>query len=399
MDDKTPATHALWYYDLLTQYFNYNSSHVRLLTNQVGLVNDWVKDRGFKIFGGEHTMSPIYGEPTKEKFLETIEWLKTNSTSEDKVVLLFFMHGGPYSDTLDNDIEADGDDEALIFKNSQLLIDGELAELLKGVKAKEMIIYTGSCHGGGFIWDLERELGSLVNLRVIAGAHEDRIQWTNLEESWYFKYPYLGKWQDTAGRILWYVSGMYEDSENGRLSITPGLNIPIERAWLDFPKCIIPELENWESHMVYVIPGSNGEFNYSSMCGGIPPPENVTAYLNNNKDLFFFGLDERQSILDKSIKVVSPNGGEKLQKGSIYNITWNSTGLIKEVGITILRNHRQYCHPGGACYGTIFTSNDGSYQWNVPEAFEAANDYTIKIEDVTERPVYDESDGYFSIIP
>ena len=397
MDDNSPEMHALWYYDLLTQYFNFDPTHVRLFTNKVSLVNDWVRDKGFNIFGGKNATNPIYGEPTKGNFLETLDWLKTNSTSEDKVVLLFFMHGGPYSDTLDNDIEADGDDEALIFKNSQLLVDGELAELLKGVKAKEMIIYTGSCYGGGFIWDLEKELGSLTNLRVIGGAHEDRIQWANTVEDWLFKYPYLDQWQDTAGRILWYVSGMYKDYENGTLNITPGLNIPIERAWLDFPNCTIPDLENLKSHMVYVTPGLNGEFNYSSMCGGTPPPENVTAYLNNNRDLFFFGLDEKQSIVDKSIKVLSPNGGEKLNKGSSYDITWNSTGLIKEVGISILKNHQNICS-GGSCYGTIYTSNDGSYQWNVPGAFETGDNYTIKIEDMSERPIHDESDYYFSII-
>ena len=97
------------------------------------------------------------------------------------------------------------------------------------------------------------------------------------------------------------------------------------------------------------------------------------------------------------IKVISPNGGEKWDQGPIHNITWTSNGIGDHVGITILENHRRYQDLSGVYMKTIFTENDGSYPWT-DYIKPLDNAYTVKIEDEADPSVYDESDGYFSVI-
>ena len=101
--------------------------------------------------------------------------------------------------------------------------------------------------------------------------------------------------------------------------------------------------------------------------------------------------------IEKSITVISPNGGESWKQASTHNITWTSTDSISQVGITILKNHQNYSDSSGAYMETIVTENDGTYSW--PVNIEPLNDaYTVKIEDVDDHSIYDESDDYFDVI-
>ena len=67
-----------------------------------------------------------------------------------------------------------------------------------------------------------------------------------------------------------------------------------------------------------------------------------------------------QTTPSKTIKVISPNGGESRTTGSSLNITWTSTGINGHVKIELSRN-------GGSTWTTINSNadNDGNWNWTV----------------------------------
>ena len=90
-----------------------------------------------------------------------------------------------------------------------------------------------------------------------------------------------------------------------------------------------------------------------------------------------------------SIRVTSPNGGEKLQPGTIQNITWTSTGDVGNVRI-------DYSLDGGVRYFPVAESlpNTGSLAWTVPEV--GAKYGAIRVYEVLGR-VWDTNDEYFTL--
>ena len=93
-------------------------------------------------------------------------------------------------------------------------------------------------------------------------------------------------------------------------------------------------------------------------------------------------------VPDIDLTVTSPNGGEQLQTGSTYNITWSGKGVEGDVNIDLYR-------------GESFDYNiskvpveSGRYEWNIPGNFEVGDDYRVLIfKDTTE----DYSDTSFVI--
>lgn len=62
-----------------------------------------------------------------------------------------------------------------------------------------------------------------------------------------------------------------------------------------------------------------------------------------------------------SVQVLSPNGGERLEGGSVYTIRWSTTGSVPDVVI-------YYSNDNGLSYrGLGNPSNTGSFDWPVPE--------------------------------
>jgi peptidoglycan hydrolase-like protein with peptidoglycan-binding domain len=115
---------------------------------------------------------------------------------------------------------------------------------------------------------------------------------------------------------------------------------------------------------------------------------------------------------EKSITVISPNGGEKWVRGKTYDITWNSAGVDKvdiyarKIDPTIVCAPcivGNYCPP---CQGTLIAKNVsaslGKYSWTVPSDIALGDKYKIQIGDtgfyLGQNNIYDESDNYFSIV-
>ncbi|MBI2416668.1 MAG: hypothetical protein HYV28_01970, partial [Ignavibacteriales bacterium] len=111
------------------------------------------------------------------------------------------------------------------------------------------------------------------------------------------------------------------------------------------------------------------------------------------------------------LKVVSPNGGERILANSTYIVSWNTSpgasaggpskpmrgdGLENTAGVTNIK--LLYTADGGNNWSTIVTSipNNGTYSWNpVPDINSAL--CKIKVQDASDSVIFDISDSAFVI--
>lgn len=96
----------------------------------------------------------------------------------------------------------------------------------------------------------------------------------------------------------------------------------------------------------------------------------------------------------KSIKVLSPNGGESWEKGEGYGVRWQSSGIRGNVKIMLKWGTSR----GGWFTVTKSTPNTGSYFYKIPgtEIGQEGNQFKIYVM-TPDGSVKDESDGFFSI--
>lgn len=94
---------------------------------------------------------------------------------------------------------------------------------------------------------------------------------------------------------------------------------------------------------------------------------------------------------ERSITVLSPNGGEEWVAGETYDITWRATGL-DQVGIWYTDNDGQDWY--NIIAGT--SAVQGSYPWTIPSAMDIAECY-IAVADPDDLDMVDYSDEPFSI--
>lgn len=95
--------------------------------------------------------------------------------------------------------------------------------------------------------------------------------------------------------------------------------------------------------------------------------------------------------LQLSLTVTRPNGGEVLEGGATFLLEWTSTGEIPDVKL-------EYSPDGGQAWTDIIAStpNSGSLFWAVPTA--ETDNALVRISDVADPAVTDESDSLFSIV-
>jgi RHS repeat-associated protein len=98
------------------------------------------------------------------------------------------------------------------------------------------------------------------------------------------------------------------------------------------------------------------------------------------------------SIIEQpAITVISPNGGEIWEAGSIYPVTWSSSGDIDVV-------HIEYSIDNGMNWMSITQStlNDGNYNWLVPD--NASETCLVRVKGSTDVIIPDTSDAVFTIV-
>jgi hypothetical protein len=93
----------------------------------------------------------------------------------------------------------------------------------------------------------------------------------------------------------------------------------------------------------------------------------------------------------KSITVTAPNGGERLNSCTPYNITWANVGASNYYNI-------DYSLDNGATWSSIATSyntTSGSFTWNVPNI--ASVNAVVRVTDALDVTTFDISNNVFVI--
>ena len=92
-----------------------------------------------------------------------------------------------------------------------------------------------------------------------------------------------------------------------------------------------------------------------------------------------------------TLKVTTPNGGQKWTTGNKYIIKWSKGNAGAYVKIQLLKS--------GKAYKTIKakTKNDGRLRWKVPASIKTGSAYTIKITSTKNKKVFDSSNKNFTI--
>jgi len=99
------------------------------------------------------------------------------------------------------------------------------------------------------------------------------------------------------------------------------------------------------------------------------------------------------------ITIVTPNGGENWAVGSTQTISWTTTQLAGNVMIQL---HRSTTSGGFITIAQNVPVSNLNFTWTIPTTISAGNDYKVRITLLTNTnptfTVFDESDGFFSII-
>ena len=133
--------------------------------------------------------------------------------------------------------------------------------------------------------------------------------------------------------------------------------------------------------------------NDSSMIWNIPFNMSGSDYkikISSVNDGISDGSDSSFSIIACDITIISPNGGEIWMQGSTENISWTSENVIS-VKIELSINN-------GTSWSTITdsTASTGIYSWLV-NASQTSNQALIRISDLTNENISDQSDNIFII--
>ncbi len=91
-----------------------------------------------------------------------------------------------------------------------------------------------------------------------------------------------------------------------------------------------------------------------------------------------------------SVSLIRPNGGERLEIGSFYNISWNSSGIVQV--------KLQYSLDDGTSWLNIVdqvSASGGFYNWQIPAT--ASDRCLVRISSVSSPSIFDVSDNVFSI--
>ncbi|HEX2866042.1 MAG TPA: Ser-Thr-rich GPI-anchored membrane family protein [Ignavibacteriales bacterium] len=86
----------------------------------------------------------------------------------------------------------------------------------------------------------------------------------------------------------------------------------------------------------------------------------------------------------------TPAGGEVMQKGSRFSISWFVSPAVKTVSLTLFRKTEEITGISGA------TENDGTFNWKIPTNIPASVHYRIRLSNTMSPDEYIFSE-YFTI--
>ena len=92
-----------------------------------------------------------------------------------------------------------------------------------------------------------------------------------------------------------------------------------------------------------------------------------------------------------TLKVTTPNGGQKWTTGKSYQIKWSKGTAGAKVKIQLLKDGKDYK------WISKSTKNDGKHTWKIPSTVATASTYKVKITSTTKKTVTDSSNKNFKI--
>jgi hypothetical protein len=106
---------------------------------------------------------------------------------------------------------------------------------------------------------------------------------------------------------------------------------------------------------------------------------------------FVFAMPISSSLAAGTLKVTSPNGGQKWKTGKKYAIKWVKGNAGSTVKIQLLKSDKHYK------WVSKKTKNDGKHPWKVPATVATGSAYKIKIVSTKNKKVFDKSNKNFTI--
>jgi beta-glucanase (GH16 family) len=164
----------------------------------------------------------------------------------------------------------------------------------------------------------------------------------------------------TPKYVKWIIDGVE------RFNITTG--VPKEPMWITLSLCA------------------------DNCAGGWSGPVDSTTILPNKMYVDYVRVYQKGQSYTGVI-VISPNGGEILERGVTKKISWNSGNAGQYVKVELLKNGilNKVISPN--------TPNDGSHYWTIPLTQMPGTDYKIKITSSSNSVHTDTSNGNFVISP
>ena len=92
-----------------------------------------------------------------------------------------------------------------------------------------------------------------------------------------------------------------------------------------------------------------------------------------------------------TLKVTSPNGGQKWKTGKNYAVKWDKGNGGTHVKIQLLKSNKHNK------WISKKTKNDGKYVWKIPSTVVTGSAYKVKITSIKNKKVFDKSNRNFSI--
>ncbi|MFC1561009.1 SUMF1/EgtB/PvdO family nonheme iron enzyme [Candidatus Latescibacterota bacterium] len=383
--------------------------------------------------GDESTLqliSPNGGENWEAGSVQNITWEKSNI---DRVMLMFSSDNGANWNIIAENVDANAGSFSWTvpeIESSQCLVkitddfDTDVADVSDSVFTIEpkVGVITLISPNGGESWGLDTvqnitwaqtmmdsvmiqfSVDNGANWEIIvenydakAGSYSWRVPLINSTES-------LIKISDNVDTNISDVSdGTFtiEQTKGGTITLTapnggetvePGSNYNItwttEGVYMVDIEFSITNGNTWEA----VQSGVSAKQNiYYWTVPEVSSTECLIRIVDHTDDMLYDASDNPFAVtIEKSITLLSPNGGEKWPSNSTQTIQWSNSNIDN---VTI-----EYSPDGGITWINVVSGADasaGAYEWTIPE--ETTAQCKIRISDYADFKIMDESDGVFEI--
>ncbi len=134
----------------------------------------------------------------------------------------------------------------------------------------------------------------------------------------------------------------------------------------------------------------NGQYSWT-----IPQVQSTTCLIRirDAQNTTILDVSDAFFTINIPVTVLAPNGGETLQGGQVYPITWDAQGTSNLF-------HLYYSTNGGTSWTSIvfnYSTLSGTYNWTVPNI--PSSNVLVRVRDASTACMIDQSDNPFTITP